>query len=158
VHEAVQKLAELRSLPIHVKDNVFELGRITAICREYVARKEIGLAIVDYAQLVKISELKNEREAEVAEVSRTLRLLASELSLPIIVLSQLTKGETRWSRGLEHDATACWEIKRGNDEDEAVNIRQINIPWQRNGQSGIGFRVTFLGHISRVENYARSST
>jgi replicative DNA helicase len=157
VNTSVQAISKLRALPIHIKDDVFDLSSITAITREFKIRQNIGLVIVDYGQLVRVPDIKGRnREQQVAEVSRTLRLLAMELDTPIIVISQLnSEGQTRESRALEQDATACWEIKPGDDEEEAQHIRYISIPWQRNGQSGIAFKVTFLGATSRVETYAR---
>src|SRR4030095_4243627 len=95
------------------------------------------------------------REQKVAEVSRTLRLLAMELDIPIIVLSQLNAdGYTRESRALEQDSTACWMIAEHAD---AKNIRYIRLPWQRNGPSDVGFKITFLGELARAENYQAST-
>jgi hypothetical protein len=55
------------------------------------------------------------------------------------------------------DATAMWRIeetKHDSSEGERSNQRQIAIPWQRNGESGIVFSVAFFGSIARVENLA----
>lgn len=145
---------EIEQLPIYIKDDAYELAKIVSVTREYKARHDVGLVVVDYGQLVKTPETKEKnREQRVAEVSRTLRLLAMELDTPIIVLSQLNmEGYTRDSRSLEQDCTACWTIEAVEDE---PNIRAIRIPFQRNGQSGIGFKVTFLGEIARVENHEK---
>lgn len=154
-HATITKaMTLLGTLPIHIKDDVFTLDGIQSVTRELKARCKIGLVVVDYGQLVRTIERKDvNREQKVAEVSRTLRLLAMELDTPIIVLSQLNEnGNTRESRSLEQDATACWEMSMGSDDEETKNIRWLNIPWQRNGKSGVAFKVTFLGAIARVEN------
>jgi replicative DNA helicase len=143
------------SLPLHIKYDCLTLESIEAVTKELKERCDIGLVIVDYAQIVKVRDRRDtNREQKVAEVSRTLRLLAMELETPIIVLSQLNaEDQSRESRALEQDATACWWICLGSDDEEENNIRYIKIPWQRNGPSGIRFKVTFLGAIARVENY-----
>lgn len=152
--KASQSLAELAALPIHIRDDVFDLPLILSTAKELRARENIGLVIVDYGQLIRVTVNKGaNREQEVAKMSRDLRLLAMEMNVPVIVLSQLNAdGYTRESRSLEQDATAMWEL--GLDEDDDLRgKRWIKIPWQRNGQSGVQFPVTFLGSIARVENY-----
>jgi hypothetical protein len=74
-----------------------------------------------------------------------------ELDIPIIILSQLNAdGYTRESRALEQDSTACWLIVEDSDD---RNVRLIRVPWQRNGPSGVSFKITFLGELARAENY-----
>ncbi len=157
--------AKIAALPLTIIDDVFELARIVAISRELKARKDIGLIVVDYGQLVTVPERRDtNREQRVAEMSRTLRLLAMQLDTPLILLSQLNDaGLTRESRALEQDATAMWRVdhvskpsKRKSDPEAfEPNQRLIAIPWQRNGESGVGFKVAFLGDMARVETLAR---
>jgi replicative DNA helicase len=144
--------ARLAELPLYIYDDIFDLAIIDFSIRDLVRNHKLGLAVVDYAQLVRSPERKDvNREQKVAEVSRTLRLLAMELDIPIIVLSQLNvDGYTRESRALEQDSTACWMIAEDSDD---KNVRLIRIPWQRNGPSGVSFKVTFLGELARMENY-----
>lgn len=152
---SIKASTELRALSIYVKDKTYDLTSIIAVSHELKTRAGVGLIVVDYAQLVRVKEGKDSnREQKVAEVSRGLRLLAMELDTPIIVLSQLNKeGATRESRALEQDCTAMWQIEFPDEEEESANVRSIVIPFQRNGPSGKGFKVTFLGEIGRVENY-----
>jgi len=154
VTEMIKAAAHLAELPIYIYDDVFDLAMIAFVIRDLVKHHKLGLAVVDYAQLVRSPERKDaNREQQVAEVSRTLRLLAMELNIPIIILSQLNAdGYTRESRSLEQDSTACWKITAPDESDEK-NTRIIRIPWQRNGPSDIKFKVTFLGELARVENY-----
>ncbi len=146
---------KLSALPIHIKDDCPDLSSIQATARELKARCKIGLIIVDYAQIVQLRVTKDSnRSQQVAEISRTFRQLAMELDTPLILLSQLNQDDQTFeSRALEQDATACWWVKMPDLDSEKENIRYIAIPWQRNGASGIRFKVTFLGHIARVENY-----
>jgi replicative DNA helicase len=146
--------SEIGSWKLLIRDDVYDLPLLIAVAREESARNKIGLLVVDYAQLVRAPSNRKDqtREQEVALVSRQLRLLAMETGVPIILLSQLnTDGATRESRALEQDGTACWHISTEEDEPE---IRWVKVPWQRNGRSGITFKVTFLGEIARVENYS----
>jgi replicative DNA helicase len=158
IDDAFEKLAAKK---MFIRDDIQDLGPMCAVIRQRKARNpELKLVVVDYAQLVRARMAKgSNREQEVAAVSRTLRLIGMELGLAIIVLCQLNKeGDTRESKALEQDATAMWKIvkmteKNAHGEDQDVhNRRFIVIPFQRNGESGVGFPVTFFGHIARVEN------
>ncbi len=144
----------LSQLPITIRDDCRDLGKIQAVIREFHAAHGKGMAIVDYAQIVSVETRKERnREQEVAEISRSMRSLAIELEIPILVLIQLNDdNRARESRSLEQDCTACWQISI--DDDPTSNVRHVTIPYQRNGPSGISFKVSFLGHITRVENYA----
>ena len=148
---------ELEKLPVHIIDHARDLNDIDSLIREYVNRFKIELAIIDYAQIVRVRPKRDQsREQVVAEISRTVRQLSQELAVPIILLSQLNEqGATRESRALEQDCTACWHVATIQDEkgDAKLSERKIRIPYQRNGPSGITFTVTFLGSIARVENY-----
>lgn len=149
---ATNAVSKMSKMPFHIKDDIYDLPEMLATARQYKARHQIGLCVVDYAQLVRTGASHDRRELEVASVSRGLRLLAMELNTPIILLSQLNAdGLTRESRALEQDATAMWKIVPIEDEDHQ---RMLEIPWQRNGPSGVFFKVTFLGELARVENYA----
>jgi replicative DNA helicase len=150
----IKAASEIAKLPIFIRDDLYDLTAIVAVAKQFKQKRNIGLFIVDYAQLIRAPDTKEgNREQKVAEVSRVLRLLAMALDTPVIVLCQLNQwGFTRESRSLEQDATAMWMIEE--EEEGEPNIRKILIPWQRNGPSGVGFKVTFLGNIARMENYA----
>jgi replicative DNA helicase len=145
--------SEMKAWSIQIVDTLHDLARICASIKQFCAQGKCELAVIDYAQLVRAQEEK-ERRLEVEKVSRTLRRLAMELNIPIIVLCQLNKeGETRESKAFEMDATACWHIKTVEKDSK---LRDIHIPWQRNGESNAVFRATFLGSIARFENYAEA--
>lgn len=140
---------------IIIYDDTFELHKIVAAFKqEFSKHQDLAVAIVDYAQLVVAPQRKGgTRQEEVALVSRTFRMLAMETGVPIILLSQLNaQQETRESKALEQDATANWRIKQVKNEPRK---RRLEIPWQRNGESGISFEVGFFGEIARVENLSR---
>jgi len=154
--EALLSLAkarnELKALPIRVIDSLHRLNEICACIAGLCQRKEVGLVIIDYAQLIRASERTDNREQQVAEVSRTLRLLALEWSFPMLLLCQLNEdGKTRESRSLEQDCTAMWLLEKVKDK---TDVLHLSVPFQRNGPSEVRFLVTFRGALSRIENYA----
>jgi replicative DNA helicase len=152
LEELDEGITALRSLPIYFDDVSADIRQIESSAKEAKALRGIRLIFVDYAQIVRVKMEKGaNREQTVAEVSRSLRLLAMELATPVVVLSQLNKeGSTRESMSLEQDCTACWQIKP--DEDERGK-GWIEVPYQRFGPGNIKFSVTFLGDIGRIENY-----
>lgn len=150
--QATKAASTLAELAFYLRDDIYDLHKLIAVARQEKASHDIGLIVIDYAQLVRSAGADSRRE-EVEKVSRDLRLLAMELDVPLLLLCQLNKeGETRESKALEMDATAMWRI----DEIEDTGKRQIAIPWQRNGESNIAFRVAFLGSTARVENLDQS--
>lgn len=157
LQKAITSANILSGYKMILRDDIFDLDKIVAVARQTKATSpDLALIVVDYAQLVRCVVKKNaNREQEVATVSRTLRLLSMELRVALILLCQLNAdGESRESRALEQDATACWKIQHTGKEPEAGR-RIIAIPWQRNGDSGIGFPIVFRGHIAKIENAAR---
>jgi replicative DNA helicase len=142
---------QLKQLPIQIIDSVQSLSAICASIAQLSQQKKAGLVIVDYAQLVKAESLKENREQQVSEVSRTFRQTCMKWRVPMLLLCQLNEdGRTRESRALEQDCTAMWLLERIEDE---PNVMSLSVPFQRNGPSQQMFRVTFRGEVSRIENY-----
>lgn len=153
--KAAPAYEKLQSLNFVIRDDVQELNAIMAVARRHVAQHRVTLIVIDYAQLVRVKA--DSRREEVEKVSRDLRLLAMELSCPLILLCQLNKdGDTRESMALSMDATAMWKVEVEEAADKTQE-RFIRVPWQRNGESGLSFPVVFLGSIARFENPAPQS-
>jgi replicative DNA helicase len=147
---AASRMAKWR---MTIRDDVFDAEDICAIARaEKAAVPGLSAVFVDYLQLVRGERRKSDsREVEVAGVSRKMRLLAMELAVPVFILSQVNKeGDTRESKAIENDCTAVWRI---DFTDDNHGERGVAIPIQRNGESGVYFKVSFLGSIARVENH-----
>ena len=138
------------------------------------AKKEfpaLGLVVVDYVQLMQ-SNLRNpSREQEMSEISRSLKAIAKEFSLPIIVLSQLNRGlerrtekrpmmsDLRESGALEQDADVIFFIYRDevyNEDTDDKGIAEISIAKHRNGEIGMR-RLAFIGQYTKFANLALGS-
>jgi replicative DNA helicase len=149
----------LSAAPIEIFDAIFDLPAIVAKLRQLKAKiPTLAFAVVDYGQLVRVAAKKGQnREQEVAEVSRTLRLLASELNIAMIALSQLNEfGETRESKTLEQDCTAMWKVLEDLDENKQVkrgceNNRTLWVPFQRHGSPNVRVRMTFRGEFMQFK-------
>ena len=133
-------------------------------------QKEHGLALIvlDYLQLMQVAGSKENRATEISEISRSLKALARELSVPVIALSQLNRSveqrqdkkpvmsDLRESGAIEQDADLIAFIYREevyNQNTPRKGIADITIAKQRNGPTG-EFPLTFLGKYTRFENYA----
>ena len=133
-------------------------------------KQRIGLVIVDYLQLMRGRENANSREQEISEISRGLKQLAKELSLPVIALSQLnraveTRGEKskrpqlsdlRESGAIEQDADNICFIYRDdyyNKETADRNVAELIVAKQRNGPTDT-VKVRFDAQYTRFDNLA----
>lgn len=157
---ALQESARvLAALPMSIRDDVFDLTQIVGAVRQYHAEHpDLAAVFVDYAQLVRVSLAKGtNREQEVAHVSRTLRLLALELKVALLLLCQLNKeGESRESKALEQDCTAMWKLDK--PDPGKPNERTLYIPFQRGGEGNVGMNFAFHGHLCRFADGAAEPT
>lgn len=88
----------LRSLPVFFDDTAVMANKICSRIRYATRRYGIRLAVLDYLQLVEPDDKKSQRERQVAEVSRAIKLLARELRIPIIVACQLNRQNSNEKR------------------------------------------------------------
>lgn len=120
-------------------------------CRRYKMDMDIQLIVVDYIQLMSSKGRTDNRQQEVSDISRSLKGLARELNVPIIVLSQLNRAvenrtdhrpmlsDIRESGAIEQDADVIMFLYRDdyyNPETEEKNVAEVIIAKQRNGPTG----------------------
>lgn len=86
---------EIKELPITVISKIRTIQDIEVKTRQLKNRNELDVLFIDYLQLVKSSGRFGSREQEVAEISRTLKLLSLELEIPVVALCQLNRNATR---------------------------------------------------------------
>ena len=133
-----------------IQDNIFNLAVLRSTARKLRREKNIKLIIIDYLQLLEGTHREN-RNLEISEISRSLKLLAKELDIPIIALSQLSRSvesrqvkkpmlsDLRESGSLEQDADIVMFLYREdyyNPETENKNITDVIIAKNRNGPTG----------------------
>jgi replicative DNA helicase len=166
-----QAVGRLNDAPIQIDEsaalNALEVrARARRLHRQY---GKLGLIVVDYLQLMSATGNGENRATEISEISRSLKALAKELSVPVVALSQLNRSleqrpnkrpvmsDLRESGAIEQDADLILFIYRDevyNPDSTDKGIAEIIIGKQRNGPIGT-VRMTFLGEYTRFENYAQ---
>ena len=165
--EAVETLAE-RKLKIDDTGNL-RLSEIRMRARQHKHKYGLGLIVIDYIQLMRGNgTYKENRVQEVSEISRGLKALAKELDVPILALSQLSRGvemradkrpqlsDLRESGSIEQDADIVMFLYRDEyyNRDEADNIAELIIAKNRNGATG-SIRVKFEKEYQKFSNLTR---
>ena len=167
---------QLSQAPIYIDDTgAISILEMRAKCRRLQADKGLDLIMVDYLQLMRGSSSSDgSREREISEISRGLKALARELSVPVIALSQLNRSleqrqdkrpmlsDLRESGAIEQDADiVALLFKANSDDDEAEEFSEgvavgLAIAKQRNGPTGDVY-LTFLKNYTKFESAARIS-
>jgi replicative DNA helicase len=160
---------KLDDSPLYIDDSPnLTLSEIRAKCRRLKAQYGIKLVIIDYLQLMTSGKKVENRQQEVSEFSRSLKLLAKELDVPIVALSQLNRGpenspdkkpqlsHLRESGSLEQDADIVLLLHRERfaEQGENRNDAEIHIAKHRNGEMRV-LQVLFEGHYSRFSDLAK---
>ena len=162
--KAAGKLSEA---PIFVDDSPgISVLELRAKARRLKSRHNINLIILDYLQLMEESSYSENRQQEISAISRSLKALARELTVPVIAVSQLSRAperresfrprlsDLRESGAIEQDADVVLMLFREdyyNPTDENKGIAEVLIAKQRNGPTGT-VKLTFITEYTRFEN------
>ena len=164
-------LGPLSEAPIYIDDTAgISVAEIRAKCRKLKLEKNIGLVVIDYLQLIQGSGKRNaSREQEISEISRSLKILAKELDIPVIALSQLSRAaeqradhrpmlsDLRESGAIEQDADIVMFLYRDdyyNPDTEKKNIAEIILAKHRAGSTGT-VELLWMGSYTKFANIER---
>lgn len=159
---------ELSEAQIFIDDTPgISIMEIRAKCRKLKLEKNIGLVVIDYLQLVQGSGKRgSSREQEIAEISRSLKILAKEINVPVIALSQLSRApeqrpdhrpmlsDLRESGSIEQDADIVMFLYRDdyyNEDSEKKNIAEVILAKHRSGSTGT-VELLWLGNYTKFAN------
>lgn len=163
---------EIRKTKIYIDDSaMIKMGDIFSKCRKLKSEQGLDMIIIDYLQLISASSRSNSdnRQQEVSEISRSLKALARELDVPVIALSQLSRGvesrqdkhpmlsDLRESGSIEQDADIVMFLyrdsyqKKEEEAENAVDPVDIDIAKHRNGATR-RFQLMFAKNINAFFN------
>ena len=166
----VQAAELLHDAPLSIVDS----GNVNIVDVRAKARRmrssKAGLAliIVDYLQLMSHHRRVDNRQQEIAEISRSLKLLAKELKIPVIAVSQLNRdperrqdkrpqlSDLRESGAIEQDSDVVTFIHRDDSDPAKKGLADLIVAKHRNGPTDT-IPVTFLPHLTQFRNYAPAS-
>jgi replicative DNA helicase len=168
-------LSELVDAPLFIDDSsATNLMDVHAKLRRMQAEHGLGLVVIDYLQLMSSRSRHENRNQEVSALSRGLKLLAKELRVPMLVLSQLSRApetrqgdhrpqlsDLRESGSIEQDADVVLLLHRedyyrmSEPDFQPDNIAEVIVAKQRNGPTGT-IKLTFSSKTTRFENLSRA--
>jgi replicative DNA helicase len=162
-------MSEVADAPLFIDDSPnMSLMEIRAKCRRLKQRHDLKFVIIDYLQLMSSPKRTESRQQEVSEMSRSLKLLAKELEVPVIALSQLNRGpeqrtdkkpllsDLRESGSIEQDADVVILLHREDAyerESPRAGEADLIVAKHRNGPTAT-VTVAFQGHYSRFVDMA----
>jgi len=164
-------LVQLTEAPLFIDDSAgVHVMDMHAKLRRLQAEHKLGLVVVDYLQLMSSPRRVENRVQEVSAISRGLKLLAKELDVPMLVLSQLSRApetrqgdhrpqlsDLRESGSIEQDADVVMFIFREEvykrDREDLRGLAELLLAKQRNGPIG-KIDLVFLHHLTKFENRA----
>lgn len=139
---------------------------LRAKCRKLKMEHDVGLIVIDYLQLMDASRSNASRQADISEISRSLKVLAREIGVPIIALSQLSRApeqrpdhrpmlsDLRESGSIEQDADMVMFLYRDdyyNPETEKKNVAEVILAKNRAGSTGT-VELLWLGQYTKFVN------
>jgi replicative DNA helicase len=164
-------ISRMADTPIYIDDNAgLTVMEIRSKARRLKSRLgDIGVIVIDYLQLMTGRSGAESRQVEVSEISRSLKVLARELEVPVIALSQLSRGleqrqdkrpmmsDLRESGSLEQDADVVMFLYRDdyyNQDSPDKGLAEVIVAKNRSGSVGSS-KLVFLDQFTKFDNAAR---
>lgn len=165
-------MGDLSEAPIYIDDTPgISINEIRAKCRKLKLERDIGLVVIDYLQLVQgpSKRASGSREQEISEISRSLKILAKEINVPVIALSQLSRApeqrpdhrpmlsDLRESGAIEQDADIVMFLYRDdyyNEDSEDKGLAEVIVAKHRAGSTGT-VKLVWLGNYTKFANMER---
>jgi replicative DNA helicase len=164
-----RRMSEIADAPLFIDDSPnMSMMEIRAKCRRLKQRHDLRMVIVDYLQLMSSPRRVENRQQEVSEMSRSLKLLAKEIDVPVIAISQLNRGpeqrndkrpllsDLRESGSIEQDSDVVILLHREDAyerESPRAGEADLIVAKHRNGPTTT-VTVAFQGHYSRFVDMA----
>ena len=163
-------VAALGDAGIYVDDtSSITVSEIGARCRELMLDRGLDLVVIDYLQLITGGGRSGNRQNEISEISRTLKILANDLNIPIIALSQLSRAsdkekrepllsDLRDSGAIEQDADMVMFLHRDgyyHEDAEEPNKAKCNFAKHRNGEVGYEY-LTWIGEYTMFTDWSEN--
>jgi replicative DNA helicase len=165
-----RRMSEVVDAPLFIDDSPnMSMMEIRSKCRRLKQRNDLRLVVVDYLQLMSSPKRVENRQQEVSELSRSLKLLAKELNVPVVALAQLNRGpelrtdkrpllaDLRESGSIEQDSDVVILLHREDAyerESPRAGEADLIVAKHRNGPTTT-VTVAFQGHYSRFTDMAR---
>jgi len=149
--EKVRKGCEsLKGMPIYTVHSIKNIGELCSHARTMVRRHKVKLLVIDYLQLIPFNSSKQSKNDAVANISHTIKQLALELDVGILLLSQVNREGARREGGL-----AIYDLKDSGDIENDADV--IILMWAENGDIEESKRLDGLGsYISMKYNVAKN--
>ncbi len=161
-------IGPLSEAEVYIDDTPgINITEIRAKCRKLKIEKNIGMVVIDYLQLIQgTNKRSGSREQEISEISRSLKILAKELDVPVIALSQLSRAaeqrpdhrpmlsDLRESGAIEQDADIVMFLYRDdyyNEDSEKKGIAEVIMAKHRGGSTGT-VELLWLGSYTKFVN------
>lgn len=160
-------LDKVSSAPVYIDDTAsITVSEIRAKCRRLKQTKDLQLIVIDYLQLMQSGGRSDNRQQEISEISRSLKVLAKELNIPVVALSQLSRAsesrsdkrpmlsDLRESGAIEQDADIVMFLYRDeyyNKDSEDKGLAECILAKHRSGETGM-FKLGWKGQYTKFSN------
>ena len=166
----IDAMAVLSEANIFIDDTPgIKISEIRSKCRKLKIEKGLDFILIDYLQLMEGDGKNENRQQEIAKISRSLKILAKELDCPVVALSQLSRSpelrkdhrpilsDLRESGSIEQDADIVMFLYRDeyyHDDSEKKNIGEIIIAKNRHGETG-NVELVWFGQVQKFADKVR---